>query len=210
MSILNELASAHKRRDEDLNQQLASRLCQNGNIDETQEHIQELVDNLHHKNKQIRSDCIKVLYEIGAVKPDLIDIYVEEFVDLLSHKDNRLVWGAMTALGSIASRKIQEVAEYLDVIIDATLNGSVITQDWGVRVLTTLAQHNQYSARLIPILIGFLENCRPKDVPRHAESIMIAINTLHSQAEFRRVLEQHQSNLKPSQLKRVNKVLQQL
>jgi HEAT repeat protein len=105
MSVLDELASALNRRDEEPNQQLAKRLIES----EDPEDIQELVDNLKNKNKAIRSNCIKVLYEIGEKRPVLIENYVDEFVALLKHKDNRLVWGGMTALGYIASRRPQGI-----------------------------------------------------------------------------------------------------
>lgn len=211
MSILNELASAQNRRDEELNQQLATRLCENPNLDDVQESIQELVDNLDHKNKHIRSDCIKVLYEVGACKPVLIDMYVDEFVALLTVKDNRMVWGAMTALGSIVSRKPHDIWQHVETIIETTENGSVITQDWGVRVLAALSAENKdYATHIFPFLTRFLEGCKLKDVPRHAESIVMAATATSTKAELRRVLEQHQPNLKPSQLTRVNKILKTL
>ena len=152
-----------------------------------------------------------MLYEIGSIKPELIDIYVGEFVELLLHKDNRMVWGAMTTLGSIADGKTDEIWEHVDTIIEATSTGSVITQDWGVRVLSVLSASNQdYANRVYPFLLNFLKDCKPKDVPRHAESIIVGTTTDAQKSQLKHVLEQHQPYLKPSQLKRVNKVLTQL
>ena len=206
MSILDQLASAQGRNDEVPNQELAAELADR----EDQEAIQELVDNLTNKNKAIRSDCIKVLYEIGALKPQLIADYVDEFVDLLSSRDNRLVWGGMTALGAIAPLQPKSVWSHVDAIKDATTNGSVITQDWGVRVLAAVAAaDDRYHKGIFPYLLDFLKNCRPKDVPRHAESIQVAM-TPASSARFRAVLESHRPDLKPAQLKRVDKLLKQL
>ena len=37
--------------------------------------VQELVENLAHKNKGIQNDCIKALYEIGEADPNLIAKY---------------------------------------------------------------------------------------------------------------------------------------
>lgn len=211
MSILNELASAHNRRDEELNKELARRLCDIQEVYAVQEDIQELVDNLTHKNKSIRSDCIKVLYEIGAIKPERIEMYVDEFVAVLKSKDNRMIWGAMTALGCIVANKPDEIWNHVDMIIETTQNGSIITQDWGVRVLATLCDMNtDYTKHLFPFLIRFLESCQPKDIPRHAEHIIITAKTDQQQAQLRQTLEQHQPNLKPSQLKRLQKILQQL
>ena len=206
MSILNQLASALNRRDEEPNELLAQQLARaTGNVSED---IQELVDNLHNKNKQIRSDCIKVLYEIGAIKPELIADYVDEFIAILNHKDNRMVWGSMTALGSIARLRTNEIRRHIDTIIDVTENGSVITQDWGIRVLATVATIE--SEKIYPFLMDYLKNCRPKDVPRHAESILVAVKSQAQKEQFLAVLEVHKSDLKASQLKRVEKIIKQL
>ncbi len=207
MSVLNELASALNRRDEEPNQQLAMRLVESENLED----IQELVDNLKNKNKAIRSNCIKVLYEVGEKKPELIENYVDEFVALLTQKDNRMVWGGMTALGCMASRKPHEIWGHTETIFEATQNGSAITQDWGIRVLATVsAERDNYSERVFPFLMEFLKACRPKDVPRHAESMIIAANTHFYREQMRHVLEGHRPDLKSSQLKRVEKIIRQL
>src|SRR4051812_17161384 len=99
MSVLSQLASSLGRRDEIPNKDLAARLIKRNDTLS----VKELVENLHHKNKDIQSDCIKVLYEIGEQKPELIVSYAKEFVALLDQKNNRLQWGAMTALDAIAS-----------------------------------------------------------------------------------------------------------
>ncbi len=125
MSVLSKLATSLERSDEVPKQRLAIEIA----ASEDHKAVQELVDNLTNKNKDIQSDCIKVLYEIGAIKPDLIASYVDTFVDLLSHRNNRLVWGAMTALGTVASVDTSMITKYTDKIIEATDKGSVITQD---------------------------------------------------------------------------------
>lgn len=211
MSILNELASAQNRRDEEPNQELARRLCEVEETHAVREDIQALVDNLTNKNKAIRSDCIKVLDEIGAIKPELIEMYVDEFLALLQVKDNRMIWGAMTALGRIVLRKPHDIWEHVDTVLAATENGSVITQDWGIRVLATLsAIDNDYAKRIFPFLIRFLETCRTKDVPKHAESILIAAKSSQQKSQLQHVLEKHQADLTDRQLKRIEKVLDQL
>lgn len=207
MSVLNELASALNRRDEEPNQQLAMRLVESEDL----EAIQELVDNLKNKNKAIRSNCIKVLYEIGEKKAELIENYVDQCVALLTQKDNRMVWGGMTALGWIASRKPHEIWGHIETVIEATQNGSAITQDWGIRVLATVsAEREDYAKQLFPFMMKFLKDCRPKDVPRHAESMMIAAHSQDYREQMRHSLEGHLSNLKPSQLKRVEILIRQL
>src|SRR5262245_64688094 len=98
MTVLNKLATAQNRRDEAVNQALAQEIVR-GNDGRA---VRELVDGLSNKDKNIQSDCIKVLYEVGEKAPNLIAGYRSLFCDLLDSKNNRLVWGAMTALDQIA------------------------------------------------------------------------------------------------------------
>src|SRR5262245_32430609 len=98
MSVLQKLASALGRRDETPNQELAKSIAASKDAGA----VAELVEHLADKNKDIQSDCIKVLYETGERNPALIAPHIEVFAKLLDSKNNRLAWGAMTALDAIA------------------------------------------------------------------------------------------------------------
>jgi hypothetical protein len=206
MSILSQLASAQNRADEVPNQRLAQQIAESQNA----EAVAELVANLSNRDKAIQNDCIKVLYEIGARKPELIAGYVDAFIGLLSSRNNRLVWGGMTALGQIADQKAAEIWQHVDVIVDATKSGSAITQDWGVRVLSALsAKDTTYEARIFPFLKHFLETCPPKDLPRHAESVLVAVNRANRDGILS-LLQNRKSSLKPAQAKRVEALIRKL
>jgi hypothetical protein len=206
MSVLNKLASALERSDEVPNQLLAKEIAASSD----KAAVQELVDNLANKNKNIQSDCIKVLYEIGAIKPELIASYVGTFVKLLGNRNNRLVWSSMTALGAVATVNTSAIAKHVDTIIQATDKGSVITQDWGIRVLAILAVKDKTAVqKVFPFLIQFLKSCPAKDVPRHAESILHAVSTTNRDAVLT-VLEARLAALKPAQAKRVTKLINQI
>ncbi len=206
MSILNKLASALNRSDEVPNQILAKEIAEAGDTAA----VQELVDNLSCKDKAIQSDCIKVVYEIGALKPDLIADYSDEFLDSLRSRNNRLVWGAMTALGAIAPLRAGDIGRRIDEVIWATDKGSVITQDWGIRVLAEVAASDQTSEqRILPFLVDFLKKCPPKDLPRHAESVLPAVNS-DNRAAILSILENRKSSLKAAQAKRLEKVIRQM
>jgi hypothetical protein len=203
MSIVDKLASALGREDEEPNIALARDIAARGSAAD----VRELVGHLSNKHKGIASDCVKVLYEIGALKPELIADYADAFVGLLKSKNNRLVWGGMTALGSIAHLKPHDLWKHSETIIQATQGGSVITQDWGIRVLAAVsAADPSYEARIFPFLMHFLKNCRPKDLPRHAESIQIAITPLNRKP-FLEILEDRQPTLLAAQAKRVAAVI---
>ena len=70
------------------------------------------------------------------MEPKLIAGYTDDFVKLLRSKNNRLVWGAMTALAEVAKEILMAVFSHLDEIKKAKETGSVITVD---NAITTLA-----------------------------------------------------------------------
>jgi hypothetical protein len=65
---------------------------------------------------------------------------MKSFSDLLSNKDNRMQWGAMTALHAIAPVKPQEMRELLPALAEVADKGSVITRDQFVAILVKLIQ----------------------------------------------------------------------
>ncbi|HLA43131.1 MAG TPA: hypothetical protein VJZ27_06830, partial [Aggregatilineales bacterium] len=82
MSIIEKLASAQNRKDEEPNIVLAQEIAASDNTSA----VTELVENLNHEKTAIRHDIIKALYEIGAVKPALIADHVLAFIKLLKER----------------------------------------------------------------------------------------------------------------------------
>ena len=142
MSIIPKLASSLNRRDEVPNQELAKQIA----AKKDKKAVQELIDNLHNKSKDIQNDCIKVLYEIGDINPSLISDYAKEFIALLDNKNNRLQWGAMTAINTITLENPKVVYASLLKIIAAADKGSVITKDYAVNILIKLCSLKQYDS----------------------------------------------------------------
>lgn len=205
MSILDRIACAQSRRDEAPNQELARDLAAQGD----QEGIRELVANLGHAGQDVRSDCIKTLYEVGYLKPELVADYAGEFVRLLRDRHNRMVWGAMLALATIAPLRADDLYLQRQRIQDAMAEGSVITVDNGVKLLAAIAAADDaYRAELLPYLFHHLQTCRPKDVPRHAEAIVPAVGAAHADA-FVTILERRLVNMSASQAARVKRVIAQ-
>lgn len=205
MSVLNRIATAQGRRDEAPNQALARELAARGD----REGIRELVANLGHANQDVRSDCIKTLYEVGYLKPDLIADHAAEFLRLLRNRNNRMVWGSMIALATIASLRPDELFQQRQRIQDALAEGSVITVDNGVKVLAAVAAASDaYRADLLPYLLQHLQTCRPKDAPQHAEAIVPAVDAAHAEA-FVAVLERRLVNMSAGQATRVQRVIAQ-
>ncbi|MBT3421917.1 MAG: hypothetical protein HN431_03835, partial [Bacteroidetes bacterium] len=65
MSIFTDLASVLDENDELSNKERAKLIADN----KDEKEIKELVKRLNYQNRGIQSDSIKVLYEIGYVKP---------------------------------------------------------------------------------------------------------------------------------------------
>jgi hypothetical protein len=189
------------------NQELARTLVSDGNLAA----VRELVANLDHKNKAIQSDCIKVLYEIGAANPGMIAKYYREFGKLLESKNNRLVWGAMTALDTIAANEPRGVCGMLSKILKvADTSGSVIARDHAVGILVKLATLKPYKRDCIPLLIEQLISCPSNQFPMYVEMSLPVIDS-DNRKRFQEVIEKRGLKLdKESQKKRVAKVLKRL
>ncbi len=199
MSVLGKLASAQGIKSDVPNQKLAQALATNDDVVT----IRERVEHLHGKEKRIQSDCINVLYEIGSLKPALIAEYVDDFLSLLTNRNNRLVWGAMTALSTIAALRANEMFTFRERIMKAIEEGAVMTVDADIRALSGVAAADtKYNTTLFPYLLEQLRSCRPKSVAQYAERIFWAV-TDENVHQYLDVLNVRKNILKPSQLKRV-------
>ncbi len=172
MNVISQLASSLGRRDEVPNQELAKQIASK----KDKKAIQELVDNLSNKSKDIQNDCIKVLYEIGEQQPTLIADYAREFVGLLDSKNNRLQWGAMTALSTVTLENPKVVYAALPKILEAADKGSVITKDYAVNILINLCSLKPFADKAFPLLIEQLLNSPTNQLPMYAEKALPIIN----------------------------------
>lgn len=206
MTVLTNLASQLNRKDERPNIALARELMEVNNI----EGIQEIVENLSNSNRKIKTDCIKVIYEIGKVKPELISDYAEIFIELLKSNNNRLVWGAMQVLSTVAEISAIALMKHLHTIKHAIKLGTVITIDKGILTLAKLASVSEQNHELIyPFLIEHLKTCRAKEVPQHAESVLMVITT-ETKSEFLNVLREREPYMTKPQARRVQRIYKQL
>jgi len=205
MSILNKIAYLQNRRDEVPNQQLARQLVEAHD----QDGISEIAENLWNKDGNIQSDCIKVLYEVGYLEPDLITSYVGDFIRLLRNRDNRLVWGGMLALSTVAPVAADALDPHVREIQGAMQRGSVITKDAGVLTLAGIASTSEERRKeIFPFLLRHLQTCRPKDVPQHAEKTLVAVSA-ENKDEFIEVLRKRLDDMSSAQAKRVNKAIRE-
>lgn len=206
MSIIPKLAASLNRRDEVPNVELASFLA--GKEDKMS--VSELVLNLNNRNKAIRHDCIKVLYEIAKLKPRMIAGHYRLFVAILGNADNRMQWGAMTALDYIAMECPREIFISIRDIVKAAGKGSVITRDHCVNILIKLALIDKYYERAFPMLLEQLSACPTIQLPMYAENAVPVVNATNRDM-FVSVLTSRLDELdKASRKKRVEKVIRKV
>jgi len=203
MSVINKLASALSRNDEEPNVELAIQIVNDNNKDS----VKELVDNLFNKNKGIQNDCIKVLYEIGDRDPSLLIDYLDEFLSLLDSKNNRLQWGAMTALNSVTLSIPALINSALPKIISAGEKGSVITKDQVVNILIKLCSIEEYETNAFDLLIKQLIISPTNQLPMYAERTMPIIKEENKQLFVDALTSRLDEIEKESKRKRVEKVI---
>lgn len=204
--MLEYLACQLGRNDEKPNIELAEKIV--STKDEAL--IEEVVQGVKGKDKRVANDCIKVLYEIGARNPMLIRKYASDFVSLLISKNNRLVWGAMTALAEIADLESEALFKHLMLLKAAYTNGSVITRDQSITVFAKLCKEGaDYEKEIFPFLIEHISHCRPKEVAQHAERMMLCIHDGNKE-QFISVLQEREAYLTEAQRKRVEALIKKL
>ena len=206
MTIIDKLASSLNRRDEVPNQKLAMQI-----VDRNDEKaVEELVGNLTNKDREIQSDCIKVLYEVGERKPALIAKYAGEFSSLLDSENNRLVWGGMAALDQIALADPKTIYGMLTKIVGSGERGSVITRDHTVGILIKLASLSQYREKVIPLLIEQLKRSPTNQLPMYSENLVPIVTDKNSAAFVRTLTSRLDEIQKMAKRKRVERVIAKL
>ena len=206
MDIIPKLATSLNRRDEVPNQELAAEIVKRRDTLA----VDELVENLEGLSKGIRHDCIKVLYEVGYADPKLIADHISTFLSLLRNPDNRLQWGAMTALGCIVLEKRDEIFQVLPKIIRAANKVSVITRDHCVNILISLSATDKYAHDAFPLLLTQLLICPTNQLPMYAENAMQIVNSTNHDAFVRLLSSRLDEIEKETRRRRVEKVIKKV
>jgi len=204
--MIERIAFYQNRNDEEPNIDLASQLVRTKDI----KGIKEIVIGLDNKEKKVSNDCIKVLYEIGYLSPDLINPYIDIFLDKLHSRNNRIVWGCCIAISILAKENSDKIYNKIELIKKVYKDGSVITIDNCISIFAGVIKgNNKYSKVILPILLKHLENCRPKEVAQHAERSSICI-TKSNKKMFIKVLNDRLPSLTDAQSRRVKKLIKQM
>lgn len=204
MKWISKIAFNRNIRNETPNKELAKELADTNN----KEGIKEISGYLYDKNKSVSSDCLAVLYTIGYSKPELIQEYVDDFLKLIESKNNRMVWGSMIALSTIARLKSYYIYKKIDLILQTMKKGTLITEVWGIKTLVNLSLENkEYKSKLLSVLFDYLERCRPIDFAARVETILPVIENTDENEILDRIIEIKSKELSDSQTKKLRMVL---
>lgn len=164
-TIKSRLASALGRRDEAPNVALAEEICENRD----HEAVRRLVGIVDTGVKPAQNDGIKVLCEIGTRDPSLLSPYGAHLLRWIQSGNNRLVWGAMTALAALAKVDPDLAGRNLKAILDAADKGSVIAKDQAIQILATLVESPGYADEAAGVLLDRLQFAAVNQLPMYAE-----------------------------------------
>lgn len=206
MTVINKLATSLNRKDELPNQELAKEITSKND----KKAVRELFENLSNKNKGIQSDCIKVIYEIATLQPKLIVDFTDELIKLLGSKNNRLQWGAMTALNAITNENPKAIHSALAKIIEVANNGSVITNDHCVEILIKLCATNEYNEDAFSLLNERLLISPTNQLPMYAENALPVITEKNKPVFIKTLTSRLTEIEKDTKRLRVEKVIKKI
>ena len=204
--IQDQLASSLGKSDEGPNIALAEKIARKNDV----KGMKELTGLLTHTSGAVRNDVIKVIYEVAERNVSLAEPYTDTILQLLDHKDNRMKWGAMSALSAISKTRPDLMAPHLLTILHAMDTGSVITRDHGIYILCNVSRLPSNHADCLELLLEQLENAPVNQTPMYAEQIANIISEPYKK-RFIKILSSRKDVLEiPSKQKRVQKLLKKL
>lgn len=110
-----------------------------------------------------------MLYEIGYINPSLIIKYTDSFLELTKDKNNRMVWGSMIALWTVAKTEYIKINDNFDELVSVIEKGSVITQDAGLKMFAVIAgKLPETRTKILNFVLQIIRNCKPRDVYKYS------------------------------------------
>jgi hypothetical protein len=202
-ALLKRLAYLQTRRDRTPNLDLARDLAAREDI----AGIREIAENLWNENKNIHSDCARVMYELGRIEPMLITPYARDFIKLLKSKHSDMVSSAMTSLAEIAKVDADFIFAHLDALKKAGEIGSEVTIQKFISTLAYTASANaDYNKAIFPELLKQLSSCCPSEVPEYAELTLPAVNE-DNKTDFIKALKRRNDDLSGAAYTRLARIV---
>lgn len=207
MPIQDRLAYAQNRKDQEPNKLLAKEIVHALGA----EGLQELIDFFETKpHKELQKDCSLTIAWVAEQQPELVAPHASYLLSKLHDPINRVIWGSMIALAYIVHHVKKELFEALPNILDAMDEGTVVTRDYGFRIMVTLYQESTLQEDMLVLILEQISKSPSNQLGQYTERLMEVMNKKHTDALIT-VLEERRNDVSNEHhLRRLNKNLKKL
>ncbi|MEP1034571.1 hypothetical protein [Ekhidna sp.] len=207
MPIQNQLAYALDRNDQEPNKQVAKQIVDTGGVKE----VDELVFFVKSRPRQrAQADAILALAYIGEITPELLTNQADFLIGELKSKINRVIFGSMIGLSHIAHLQKEKLYDSLPQIIDAMDAGTVVTRDFGYRIMITLYQENRLQADMFLLIQEQLMKAPANQLGQYTERLIEVLNKSHLNLLIETLEERRTDISNEYHITRLNKNLKKL
>ena len=173
--------------------------------------VKELVSFIKSKPKQrAQSDAILALAYVGEQAPALLSGEAPFLISQLNSSVNRVVFGSMIALAHIAHLTKGMLFDSLPQIIDAMDSGTVVTRDYGFRIMVTLYTDGKYKEDMFLLIQEQLMKAPSNQLGQYAERLMEVLNKDHLKPLIDTLEDRCNDVSNEHHIKRLNKNLKKL
>lgn len=207
MIIKDKLAYALDRKDQEPNRLVARQIVES----EGQRGIEELVDFIESKPiKRAQMDAMLALAYVGELCPKTLAPHVDFLVSKLDDPINRVIWGSMIGLAHIAHLVQPKLFEALPKVIDAMDAGTVVTRDYGFRIMVDLYRTEQFQEDMFLLMQEQLMKAPSNQLGQYAERLMETLNKKHLNSLIETLEERRGDITNDHHIKRLNRNLKKL
>ena len=202
ISLISQLSFSQNRRDQGPNRALALKISDSGDLGM----LKELIDFFKTKpHKELQKDCVLTMAWVAETSPQMIVPYADVLIENFDSPINRVVWGSMIALAEIRDQISEKLFEALPKILDAMDAGTVVTRDYGFRILVSLYTLPGYQDDLLYVILEQIRMAPDNQLGQYTEKLMAVLNPIHKDLLYDVMVERLPELSNPHHIKRLNK-----
>ncbi|WP_420577000.1 hypothetical protein [Ekhidna sp.] len=207
MPIQEKLAYALDRKDQEPNRLVARQIVES----EGQRGIEDLIEFIESKpKKRAQMDAMLALAYVGEMSPQVLAPYVHFLISKLNDPINRVIWGSMIGLAHIAHLVQPKLFSGLPKVIDAMDAGTVVTRDYGFRIMVDLYKDRQFQEDMFLLIQEQLMKAPSNQLGQYAERIIEVLNKNHLNPLIETLESRREDVTNEHHIKRLNKNLKKL
>lgn len=207
MPIQEKLAFALDRKDQEPNRLVARQIVES----EGQRGIEDMIEFIESKPiKRAQMDAMLALAYAGELSPKTLAPHVDFLVSKLNDPINRVIWGSMIGLAHIAHLVQPKLFEALPKVIDAMDAGTVVTRDYGFRIMVDLYKDEQFQEDMFLLIQEQLMKAPSNQLGQYAERIIEVLNKNHLNPLIETLESRREDVTNEHHIKRLNKNLKKL